>query len=54
MSGHGLIEIPHENAWGIELGLRTIPVKQQPRYAVNYKGYRTDWQSRVGADDELS
>ncbi len=36
--GHGLIEKPYENALVVELGLRSIPVKQQPRYAVNYKG----------------
>ncbi len=35
--GHGLLEKPYENAMTVELGLRGIPFKQQPRYAVIYK-----------------
>jgi GxxExxY protein len=36
--GHGLIEKPYENALAIELGLRGIPFRQQPRFDVVYKG----------------
>ncbi len=36
--GHGLHEKPYENALVVELGLRKIPVLQQPRYPVLYKG----------------
>ena len=36
--GHGLIEKPYENALMVEFGLRGIPVRQQPRYEVDYKG----------------
>ena len=36
--GHGLIEKPYENALVVEFELRGIPVRQQPRYEVNYKG----------------
>lgn len=35
--GHGLLERPYENALVVELGLRGIPWKQQPRYDVVYK-----------------
>ena len=36
--GHGLHEKPYENSLTVELGLRNIPFKQQPRYDVLYKG----------------
>ena len=36
--GHGLLEKPYENALVVELGLKNIPVEQQPRYDVMYKG----------------
>ncbi len=36
--GHGLIEKPYENSLVVEFGLRQIPVLQQPRYDVAYKG----------------
>ena len=36
--GHGLLEKPYEEALCVELGLRGIPFKQQPRYDVIYKG----------------
>ena len=36
--GHGLLEKPYENALVVELGLKNIPVRQQPRYEVMYKG----------------
>jgi len=36
--GHGLLEKPYENALVVELGLKNIPVEQQPRYNVMYKG----------------
>ncbi len=32
--GHGLLEKPYEGALCVELGLRGIPFKQQPRYEV--------------------
>lgn len=35
--GHGLLEKPYENALAVELGLRGIPFRQQPRFAVIYK-----------------
>ncbi|MCH7224682.1 GxxExxY protein [Haloferula sp. A504] len=35
--GHGLMEKPYENALAVELGLQSIPFKQQPRFAVTYK-----------------
>lgn len=38
--GHGLLEKPYENALVVELGLRGIPYKQQPRYDVIYKGVK--------------
>lgn len=38
--GHGLLEKPYENALVVELGIRCISVKQQPRYSVLYKGVR--------------
>jgi GxxExxY protein len=36
--GHGLVEKPYENALVVEFGLRCIPFRQQPRFAVLYKG----------------
>ena len=36
--GQGLLEKPYENALVIELGLKNIPVQQQSRYEVTYKG----------------
>lgn len=36
--GHGLLEKPYENALVVELGLRGVPVQQQPRFRVLYKG----------------
>ncbi len=36
--GHGLVEKPYENALVVELQLRGIPWRQQPRYDVVYKG----------------
>ncbi|MDZ7749793.1 MAG: GxxExxY protein [Halofilum sp. (in: g-proteobacteria)] len=36
--GHGLLEKPYERALAVELGCRAIPYRQQPRYAVAYKG----------------
>ena len=36
--GHGLLEKPYENALVVEFGLRSIPVRQQARYKVMYKG----------------
>jgi len=36
--GHGLLEKPYENALVVELGLRGIHLRQQPRYRVQYKG----------------
>jgi len=38
--GHGLLEKPYENALVVELGLRGIPYKQQPRFDVIYKGVK--------------
>lgn len=38
--GHGLLEKPYENAFVVELGLKKIPFKQQPRYEVLYKNVR--------------
>jgi GxxExxY protein len=38
--GHGLHEKPYENALVVELGLRNIPIAQQPRYDVVYKKVR--------------
>src|SRR5262249_35031663 len=35
--GHGLHEKPYENALVVELGLKTIPLVQQPRYDIHYK-----------------
>jgi GxxExxY protein len=35
--GHGLYEKTYENALCVELGLRGIPVVQQPQYDVVYK-----------------
>ena len=36
--GHGLHEKPYENALVVEFGLRGIPLAQQPRYPITYKG----------------
>jgi len=36
--GHGFHEKPDENALVVELGLRKVPVHQQARYPVLYKG----------------
>ena len=36
--GHGLLEKPYENALVVEFGMRNIPVQQQARYQVMYKG----------------
>ena len=36
--GHGLLEKPYENALVVELGLQNIPVQQQARYQLVYKG----------------
>ena len=36
--GHGLLEKPYENALVVEFELKGIPVRQQPRYQVDYKG----------------
>ena len=36
--GHGLVEKPYENALVVELGLRKIPLRQQPAFDVLYKG----------------
>lgn len=35
--GHGLLEKPYENALAVELGLKRIPFRQQPRFDVIYK-----------------
>jgi GxxExxY protein len=35
--GHGLVEKPYENALAVELGLRHIPLRQQPVFDVLYK-----------------
>lgn len=36
--GHGLHEKPYENALMVEFRLRDIPIVQQPRYPIFYKG----------------
>lgn len=36
--GHGLNEKPYENALAVEFGLRKIPLEQQRRFDVLYKG----------------
>ena len=36
--GHGFHEKPYENALVVEFGLRGIPILQQPRYPIQYKG----------------
>jgi len=36
--GHGLLEKPYENALVVEFGTNKIPVQQQPRFEVKYKG----------------
>jgi len=36
--GHGLHEKPYENALVVEFGLGGIPLAQQPRYPITYKG----------------
>ena len=38
--GHGLLERPYENALVVEMRLRGIPVLQQPRFDVIYKGVK--------------
>lgn len=38
--GHGLLEKPYENALLVELGLLDVPVSQQERFEVSYKGVR--------------
>jgi len=38
--GHGLLEKPYENALVVELGLKDIPFKQQPRFEVLYKSIK--------------
>ncbi len=36
--GHGLLEKPYENALVVEFNLHNIPLKQQPRLDVIFKG----------------
>jgi GxxExxY protein len=36
--GHGLHEKPYENALVVEFEMRGIPLAQQPRYPITYKG----------------
>ncbi len=36
--GHGLLEKPYENALVVELKYKKIPVQQQSRYKIMYKG----------------
>ena len=36
--GHGFLEKPYENALVVELKSKNIPVKQQSKYDVSYKG----------------
>ncbi len=36
--GHGFLEKPYENALALELGLKNIPFRQQPKFGINYKG----------------
>ena len=38
--GHGLHEKPYENALVVELGLRSIPIVQQPSFDIVYKGVK--------------
>ena len=38
--GHGLVEKPYETALVVELGLRKIPLRQQPAFDVLYKGHK--------------
>lgn len=38
--GHGFLEKPYENALVVEFGLQGIPVNQQQRYGVAYKGVK--------------
>jgi len=38
--GHGIVNKPYENALVVELGLRKIPVRQQPAFDVLYKGQK--------------
>ncbi len=38
--GHGLLEKPYENALVVEFELRGIPVRQQERFDIVYKGVR--------------
>ena len=38
--GHGLLEKPYENALAVELGLRSVPFRQQPLFDVLYKEHK--------------
>src|SRR5882672_9931662 len=38
--GHGLHEKPYESALVVEFGLRGIPLVQQPRFDIVYKGVK--------------
>jgi GxxExxY protein len=38
--GHGLLEKPYENALCVEFELRGIPLAQQPKFDVMYKGVK--------------
>jgi GxxExxY protein len=38
--GHGLHEKPYENALVVKFGLRGIPLVQQPRFDIVYKGVK--------------
>jgi len=38
--GHGLLEKPYENAMVVEMGIRNISLRQQPRYEVVYKNVK--------------
>lgn len=38
--GHGLHEKPYENALVVEFGIRAIPIQQQARFDVLYKGHK--------------
>jgi GxxExxY protein len=38
--GHGFLEKPYENSLAVELGLRNIPFRQQPRYEIVYKNIK--------------
>ncbi|MBL7116059.1 MAG: GxxExxY protein [Kiritimatiellae bacterium] len=52
--GHGLLEKPYENALVVESGLQSIPVKQQPRYDILYKGVNVgEYVPDLIADDKI-